>query len=156
MKHPDTSFQALYEAHYKKLIVAAYHMVGSIHSAQDLVQETFMLALLKWDTLSCHALPEGWLMLTLKNRALNKNHFSKRHPEVPLDSVILPAKEPAAKLEEMLPRQLSEEDREILIWRFERQMEYREMADRLGISETGCRSRVSRAVARCKKFLEDP
>ena len=49
---------------------------------------------------------------------------------------------------------LSREDREILIWRFEEDLSYGELADRLGISETGCRSRVFRAVKRCRALWE--
>ena len=54
-----------------------------------------------------------------------------------------------------MPAQLSEEDKQLLIWRFEKQLSYREISGRLGISEAGCRSRVSRAVARCRKYFEE-
>ena len=155
MDRADIFLKSLYETQYEKLFKVAYRMIGSTESAQDLVQEVFLLALFHQDELSTHPLPEGWLMITLKNLVLNERRRMKSHPEVPLGSIVeVSGEEPSTPLDMLLPKKLSEEDRKILIWRFEQQMEYREMADRLGISETGCRSRVSRAVAHCKKFLE--
>lgn len=58
-------------------------------------------------------------------------------------------------MELALPKQLSKEDREILILRFEQRLSYAEIGDRLGISEGACRSRLHRALQRCKRFLND-
>lgn len=152
---PNPFLQSLYEKQYEKMLRFAYRMAGTAEDAQDLVQETFLLALFSQDKLSGHPNPEGWLMKTLRNLALNERRRVQAHAAVPLDSVAdLLGREPELPLELMLPGQLSREDREILIWRFERRMEYREIADRLGISEAGCRSRVSRAIARCRTYLD--
>lgn len=154
---PDAFLKSLYEMQYEKMIKIAYRMLGDMESAQDLVQEVFLLALFHQDELSVHPLPEGWLILTLKNLVLNERRRIKKHPEVPLESIAeLSGEPPFVSLDTLLPKQLSAEDRKILIWHFEQQMEYREMADRLGISEVGCRSRVSRAVSHCKKYLKTP
>ena len=155
MEPSDEAVQALYEALHDKMLKVAYRMVGSVESAEDLVQHAFLLALFQGEPFLRHPCPEGWLMRTLQNLALDEGRRLQRHPEVPLDAVLYRAgREPEAPLDTVLPRDLSREDREILIWRFERQMEYKEMADRLGITESGCRSRVSRAAANCKKFMK--
>ena len=57
-------------------------------------------------------------------------------------------------LAETLPRQLSPQDREVLLWRFEQGLDYDEIANLLGISEAGGRSRVSRAVRRCRALWD--
>ena len=62
--------------------------------------------------------------------------------------------EPERPLLELLPAQLSENEKNILIWRFEQRMDYRDIGQRLGISETGSRSRVFRILAKCKKYLK--
>ena len=67
-------------------------------------------------------------------------HIADRTPECPLDDI--------------LPKQLKPAERQILIWRFEDRLSHQEIADRLGISEAACRSRVFRAVARCRQYLE--
>ena len=94
-------------------------------------------------------------MITVKNLALNERRKGNRHPAVPLDSLDYKADHAQeCPLEAILPRQLKPEEKQILLWRFEDQLDYREIADRLGISEAACRSRVSRAVARCRQYLE--
>ena len=154
MDRPDIFLKSLYEAQYEKMFKLAYRMIGSTETAQDLVQEAFLIALFHRDELTTHPLPEGWLMLTLKNLVLNERRRIKNHPEVALESIAeLSEAPPDTSLDMLLPKKLSTEDRKVLIWRFEQQIEYREMADRLGISEVGCRSRVSRAIAHCKKLL---
>ena len=93
-------------------------------------------------------------MRTLQNLVLNERRKAAARAEVPLDSLLNLADESAAPLEEALPRQLSQQDREILIWRFEQDLDYSQIADRLGISETGCRSRVFRAIRRCRDWMK--
>ena len=155
MSQASSRFQALYEELHDKMLRVAYRMTGSMDMAEDLVQETFLFALFRQDELLNHPLPEGWLMRTLQNLVLNERRKAAAHTAVPLDSLLNLAEEPtAAPLEEALPRQLSQQDREILIWRFEQDLDYSEIADRLGISETGCRSRVFRAIRRCRDLMK--
>lgn len=153
-ERPEISFDALYKSQYEKMIKLAYRMLGSMESAQDIVQEAFMLALLRWDEVSAHPLPEGWLALTVRNLVQNERRRYENHEELPLDSFTeQPDTHQEHPLSYLLPKKLSEEDCRILIWRFEQQMDYQQMADRLGISESACRSRVARAVKRCRNLL---
>ena len=155
MSQASSRFQALYEELHDKMLRVAYRMTGSMDTAEDLVQETFLFALFRQDELLRHPLPEGWLMRTLQNLVLNERRKAAARAEVPLDSLLNLADESAAApLEEALPRQLSQQDREILIWRFEQDLDYSQIADRLGISETGCRSRVFRAIRRCRDWMK--
>lgn len=94
-------------------------------------------------------------MKTLRNLALNEQRRIQNHPVVSIESIAnTMGSEHDTPLDLLLPKQLSKEEREILIWRYEQQLEYKDIADRLGISEAGCRSRVSRAIAHCKDFVE--
>ena len=52
-------------------------------------------------------------------------------------------------LDNILPEQLQGREREILIWRFEQNMSYNEMANRLGVSADLCRKWVSQAIIKC-------
>lgn len=153
-ERPEISFNALYKSQYDKMLKLAYRMLGSPESARDIVQETFTLAFLHWDEVSTHPAPEAWLALTVRNLVQNERRRFFNHEELPLDSF----KEHADTrteypLSHLLPKGLSEEDQRILIWKFEKQMGCQQIADHLGISETACRSRVSRALKRCKKLL---
>lgn len=103
-----------------------------------------------------HPNPEGWLVLALKNNIQNERRRSMAHQIVSLDEIAPVAEaEPETPLEELLPQKLPQADRDILIWRFEQDLSYREIADRLEISESSCRSRVSRAISRCRKLIKN-
>lgn len=155
LEQANRRFQELYEQLHDKMLRVAYRMVGNIDTAEDLVQNAFLLALFRKEEFMKHPLPEGWLMRVLQNLAMNERRRIQRYPETPLDSLLYVAAEaPVTPLEDVFPQKLPEQDRNILIWRFEESMDYAEIAERLGISEVGCRSRVFRAVKRCRELLE--
>ena len=81
-------FQKLYEDLHDKMLRVAYRMVGSVETAEDLVQNAFLLALFRENELMQHPNPEGWLMRVLQNLALNERRRVKRHPETSLDSLL--------------------------------------------------------------------
>ena len=145
----------LYRALYEKLFRIAYRMLGDTEQAGDAVQDVFLQVVLHRSKLMEHANPEGWLVITLKNNIYNERRRSKAHPIVPLDDLAPVAEtEPETSLEELLPQKLPQADRDILIWRFEQDLDYREIADRLGISEGNSRIRVHRAISRCRKLFK--
>ena len=55
----------------------------------------------------------------------------------------------------MLPKELSSYDKEMLILRLDKQWSYEQIADYRGITQAACRKQMSRAVARCKEFMEN-
>lgn len=147
----DIWIQRLYMQEYQRMFRVAYRMTGDAGAAQDFVQDAFLLALLQQEKLSDHPSPGGWLMVTLRN--LIQNSRRRERPLSLEDGFEIPAEGDPRPLEEILPARLPEADRELLIWRFEQNMSYREIAGRKGLSEGACRSRVSRAVARCRALL---
>lgn len=143
----------LYDQNYQKLYRVAYRLTGNTETAKELTQDTFLWALLHKEELTIHPKPEAWLMRTLTNLVKNENRRLSS-TEVSLEALFhMPAPEAKRGLTELLPAKLPQEDREVLIWRFEQELEYKEIANRLGISETGSRSRVFRALERCRKLL---
>ena len=99
----ESFLHLLYTTQYDKLTKAAYRMIGDIESAQDLVQQVFLLALVRQKELSAHPVPEGWLMLALHNLVKNERRKQKNHPEVPLDDIVgLANQESPVSVEDML------------------------------------------------------
>ena len=143
MNQSNRPFQELYESLHDTMLRVAYRMVGTVETAEDLVQDTFLLALFQKDRLALHPSPEGWLMRALQNLARNEQRRLNNHSHVSLDSLL-------GISGGIWPDSLVD----ILRWRFEQNMGYDEIADRLGISASGCRSRVFRAVTRCRELLE--
>lgn len=152
-KRKDGSwFQALYAREYALLIRTACRLTGEEALAQDLVQDTFVLALLHQQELAEHPHAEAWLLRTLHNLARNAERARAR-AALPLEEAEAVPAAAEAPLEELLPARLTEEERQLLLWRFRWQLSCREMAERLGISEAACRKRLSRALNRCRALL---
>lgn len=147
----------LYTKEYKRLIGIAYRKTKDWALAQDLVHDTFLLAIFHKKKMIQHPKPEAWLAQTLQNLIKNGLRASVRQ-DIPLDEAIdVPAQAVDESLNQLLPVQLQDKEKEILIWRFEENMSYSEMSKRLDISEELCRKRVSQAVIKCRElFREKP
>lgn len=144
---------SLYEESFKRLYGTACRLLGSAEPAEEVVHDVFVLALIHREEFMAHPVPEAWLMIALKNLCKNQRKRHS-HTEVSIDEAFhLPAPQEDRGLLELLPAALPEEDKQLLTWRYGIQMDYRMIADRLGISETACRSRVFRALERCRKLL---
>lgn len=145
----------LYNEEHERLFKVAYRKTKDRDLAQDLVQDVFLLAIFNQAKLMKHPKPGAWLMQTLKNLIMNEMRSPSRK-DIPLDVVVeVPARAVNLPLDSLLPAQLHPREREILIWRFEHNMSYSEMSDRLGISEDLCRKWVSQAVIKCRKFMRE-
>lgn len=156
MRERNDHLQMLYESLHDKMIKVAYRMIGNIETAEDLVQSAFLLALFHQKELQHHPSPEGWMMRVLQNLALNERRRLQRHQDISFDTLInVAGVPPATSVKEILPQKLPEHEQEILIWRFEENLDYDEIASRLGISPSGCRSRVCRAISHCRKLIEE-
>ena len=119
-----------------------------------MVHETFVLAILHQKDLVSHPKPGAWLCQSLHNLIQNEQRAASRE-NIPLDEIVdVPAEKPPLSLTELLPSELTPEEQDLLIWHFEQQMSYKEMAERLNISEAACRKRISRALASCKRLLD--
>lgn len=145
---------SIYQAAYGRMCRVAYRLTGNFETARELVQDTFLLTLFHKEELLAHPKPEAWLMLTLVNLCKNENRRLSTQ-EISLEVLFnVPAPKDDHDIEEWLPAKLTERDRAILIWYFKERLDYREIANRLGISESGSRSCVFRAIAKCRKLLD--
>lgn len=151
----DEWITALYEKEHKRLYRVAYRLTGNQETAKELVQDTFLWAFLQGEELMTHPKPEAWLTRTLTNLVKNENRRLSS-TEASLETQYnTPAPEADRRILEMLPAKLPKKEQQVLIWHFEEGLDYREIANRLGISESGGRSRVFRAVEKCRKVLEN-
>ncbi|MCI8440212.1 MAG: sigma-70 family RNA polymerase sigma factor [Oscillospiraceae bacterium] len=102
-----------------------------------------------------HPKPGAWLLLTLRNLMANARRVES-HKTIPLEEAAgIPENTEETPLSELLPVQLKPEEKEILVWRFEQQLSYQEMSERLGVSDEACRKRLVRAVEKCRKFIHN-
>lgn len=140
-----------YGAHMAQLSI---RRIGDRDIALDLVQETFLIACCKADTVCTHVKPAAWLYQTLSN--LTKQESEKFKREIHWDDFerISGSEDLDPSMELYIPDSLSDSDRELLLLRFRDELSHREIAQRRGISEPACRKQLSRAVQRCREALK--
>lgn len=144
----------LYEKEHARLHRIAQRLTANEQDALDLVQNTFMLALFSYQDILTYRSPGAWLIKTMYNISNNERRLLRRKLEVPLELALgLSAEEPISSLDEIFPKKLREKDRAILRLRYEMQLSHREIGNCIGASEGACRTYVSRALERCRKFL---
>lgn len=57
----DREFDAFYAATHRRVVGQVYAMTGSLHEAEDCVQEAYARAWQRWDALSAGGSPEAWV-----------------------------------------------------------------------------------------------
>lgn len=141
-------FDEVYKRNYTRLSQYAFHIIHDKGDAEDLANEAFLVYYQHADEMDIEN-PDAYLFKILRN--LIGNYIKRRdlHPTLSLDILeetadIQSSPEP---LEYLLPQGLSQDERDILILKLEKELTYAEIAPILGISEVSCRSRFFRAKA---------
>lgn len=157
MEHVESFLAQLYRREYPVLYRVAYRLTGSRDDAQDMIQKTFLLAIAQQEELERHPNPGGWLVVTLNNLIKNGRRRMAHQAEIPLEDVSqFPAQAPDIPFGESLPDGLSQEEQQLLSWKYELELDHQEMARRLGISPAACRARLSRLLKKCRDLMEAP
>lgn len=150
--------KALYEENVSKMYNVAARRLGNSDAARDAVQEAFLALITKIEAVKEHPNPCGWLMKALRYLILQKIDAEQKRieNEMPLDN-IFHVEAPGGihiSLREMLPPGLSPYDQDLLVWRYENRLTYEEIAERLKIPISTCRTQFFRARKRYQKLAE--
>ena len=151
-------FTQLFGAHEKKIYAVALRILGDPTRAEDAAQQTWLQLAQNWDRVS--ALPwketEGYTVTVAKNCALDILRAERRTTAFPEDWDP-PAREDRQEEYDYLVsliRALPENYRRILELKFVEEQTNREIARRLGLSESAVGVRVMRGRAMLKERLE--
>jgi RNA polymerase sigma-70 factor (TIGR02960 family) len=80
----EEAFRALSEPHRRELQLHCYRILGSVHDAEDMVQETLLAAWRSLEAFEGRASVRSWLYRIATNRCLNALRARSRRPrEVP-------------------------------------------------------------------------
>jgi RNA polymerase sigma-70 factor (ECF subfamily) len=90
----EVAFRALTEPYRRELEVHCYRILGSVHDAEDLVQETLLAAWRELDGFEGRASVRTWLYRIATNRCLNALRDASRRPEEMHMARELPAHRP--------------------------------------------------------------
>ena len=156
----EAAFAELVRRHIDLVHSAALRMVRDAHLAQDVTQGTFVALARSAPQLTDRVVIAGWLHRTAQNIAAQTVRTDvrrrAREKEAAAMSELLFA-EPDATWEQVAPHldaalgELSEADRDALLFRYFQRKSAREMAQTLGISDEAAQRRVTRAVERLRE-----
>ena len=144
----------LYTKYYEYLKKAAYIHGANPMDAEDFVQDVFLLAVQKADILMRRKDPRVWLVKVLANHMRNYRRRHENRFNCSLEEYgDFPAPKEVEPLWHILPSQFSESEQQLLIWRFEEGISYKEMSRRLGISENYCRVKLCRLFKKYRELM---
>jgi RNA polymerase sigma-70 factor (ECF subfamily) len=157
-------FAALYRQRYRDVYRYALLMLRSAEDAEDVTADAFQRAYAAWD--SGHG-PEGqalpWLLLITRRLVIDKTRRRRLLSWLPLAN-LQPTHEPAVEADtartelwlwfERFARELPARQREVLILRYQRDLDDAAIGEILGLSASGVRSLVGRACATLRRNPE--
>ncbi len=146
-------------AHEAELLGFLRHQSGHADDAEELLQEIFIKALRQGKKFCSVDNPRAWLFQVARHALID--HYRKNREYLPLDEGIpQPETEPLPAvdaLSQCLPRvleELPEVDRLAIVLCDIDGRPQQELADQLGISLSGAKSRLQRARLRLRQQLE--
>ena len=143
LSRSETRFlHTLYQSYAGPLYRVAHHRLGDPYLAQDLVQTVFLAAAEKLPTLRRHENPWAWLLRAL-HYELSHTYTKlarERQRLCPLDQAeaTTSAPPPTLGLADILPAQLTDREREILLLYYEEGLSYQEIAAHFEIPVSTC------------------
>lgn len=150
-------FERFYLSTKNVLYSYLYHHTKDSFEIEDLVQETYLVALEQWEMLKEHPNPAGWLLLTAKNLKLNyERHVFNRKESLPSYEEI-PYLEPAYSafvMEDLLENIYNDDERDVAKKYFLDGESIAELSDDLGITQGALRMRLYRMKNRLKSYVE--
>jgi RNA polymerase sigma-70 factor (ECF subfamily) len=135
------------------------HRVGRSEDADDLLQEVFIKGMRQGEQFCAIGNPRAWLFQVARNTLTDRLRLTREHLPLPEDLAALPeeAHPPVDDLSQCLPRvlsELSEADRLAITLCDIEGGSQQELADCLGISLSGAKSRIQRARRRLKDRMK--
>jgi RNA polymerase sigma-70 factor (ECF subfamily) len=146
----ERAFEDAYRAHYRDLYRYLLAFTGSPDEADEIAADTWERAFRSWDAAPDPALP--WLLLTGRRIATDRWRRARRWAALALGLRSVERGNADERRTEFwlwfdaVSRVLTERQREVLILRYQRDLSDADIAKVMGITESGVRSLVSRAL----------
>jgi RNA polymerase sigma-70 factor (ECF subfamily) len=146
--------------HHEALFRCAYRLTGSMADAEDLTQQTFLIAQQKLQQLRDHGKASNWLFTVLRNCYLRDRRKSSPVPAskagIDLNCIASEASIEPEIDGEMLQRalnQLPDEFKMVLVMFYFQQCSYKQIAEELDLPAGTVMSRLSRGKAHLRQKL---
>ncbi len=93
----DMDYTLLYENHYKRLYLTVFTMIKDHYLSEDIIQETFIKAIEKADSISDEGKIGAWLTTIARRTTIDFIRKEKRSDYTPLDEEIVMGEEGIVK-----------------------------------------------------------
>ncbi len=155
---PAEAFDEFVRATGTRLLRTAVLLCGDPHLAEDLTQTTYAKVFVNWRKVTRADNPVAYTRAMLVRTYLS--HRRRRSAsEIPIDTPPETAQSPddaTLRLDLLAALALlSPADRTVLVLRYWEDLSVAQTADLLGIKETTCRARASRALTRLRTHIPD-
>lgn len=160
-KRQEEIIVKLYDDLFAEMRVYANAVLKDAGLAEEAVQETFLIACIKADTLMASSNRRGWLFLTLRNVCLHMQRSRRKilNNIMKLSFVEKTKNRDNGELADIKPEfwyndLTADKDYEILHKLAVDGYSIKELAAEYGISISACKQRISRAKQRFRKMLD--
>jgi RNA polymerase sigma factor (sigma-70 family) len=141
--------EAAYVSHYRDVFRYALSLTRSAGDAEEIAAEVFERALRSWTSAPEPALP--WLLIVARRLATDRWRRARRFARI----LVPPAKRTGDDESERaefwawfsaISKVMTDRQREVLVLRYQRDLDDGQIARIMGLSESGVRSLVARAI----------
>jgi len=155
------SIARLVRNHHREIYRYAYRLTGTVADAEDLSQQTFLIAQQKIDQLRDPAKANRWLMAVARNCFLKSLRRRRPSPAANLDmdmeevGIVQPpeTQEVDSELLQAALNELPDQHRLILVMFYFDELSYKEIASELDVPMGTVMSRLARAKTRLRESL---
>lgn len=158
----------LYTCHYKRLYHICFSMTRDAYLAEDIVQETFIKAMKKAETIIDEEKAGAWLSVIARRTALDVIRKERRKAAVPMEQDMLECLGVATKqnVEQEVESGFAAEEitgavkkltgsyRDILLLKIDRGLKEREIAAMLNLNPSTVKTRIFRARKQLKMMVQ--
>ena len=157
----------VYNRYYKAMYNTALRIVKDSFEAEDIMQEAFLTAFTKLDSLKESSTFGSWLKRIVINNSIQQYHKNQKFDEVPLNDVLYKVEENSStgltqddanniKVKQVLNgmNKLKDNYRVALTLHLIEGYDYEEISDIMHISYANCRTTISRAKESLRKKLQ--
>jgi RNA polymerase sigma-70 factor, ECF subfamily len=144
----EDDFAAFYHATYARLVAQLFAVTGNLHDAEDVAQEAFARACVRWHRLRAYDVPAAWVRRVAFNLAIQGRRRARR-ALVLRDRLGPPGHAPTLSVEHVaLVEALGKlplRHRQVLVLHYLADLPVEQIAHDLGIAVGTAKSRLSRA-----------
>ena len=155
----------VYNRYYKAMYNTALRIIKDSYEAEDIMQDAFLTAFTKLDSLKEAITFGSWLKRIVINDSIYRYNKSNKYNEVPLDDVLYKVEDDqgiaedhasGAKVKQILSamKLLKDNYRVALTLHLIEGYDYEEISDIMNISYANCRTTVSRAKESLRQKLQ--